>query len=55
MVSDTPIGAGPAYLVVMPLRVVAEDIVTQLGARHGLAHRRRRPRDGVAAQVDDAH
>ena len=30
MVSDTPIGAGPAYLVVMPLRVVAEDIATTI-------------------------
>ena len=30
MVSDTPIEAGPAYLVVMPLRVVAEDIATTI-------------------------
>jgi len=30
MVSETPIGAAPTYLVVMPLGVVAEDIATTI-------------------------
>ena len=34
-------------------RVVAPDVVADLGLGHGLAHRRRRPGDGVGAKVDD--
>ena len=33
-------------------RVVAVDVVADLGLGHRLAHRRRRPGDGVAAQID---
>ena len=35
-------------------RIVAEDVVADLGRGHRRAHRRRRPRHGVAAQVDHA-
>ena len=36
-------------------RVLAVDVVADLGLRHGLAHRRRRSRDRVAAEVDRSH
>ena len=36
-------------------RVVAEDVVTELGAHHRVAHRGGWSRDGVAAQIDNLH
>jgi hypothetical protein len=36
-------------------RIVAVEIVADLGFRHGSAHRRRRSRHGIAAQVDRLH
>jgi len=36
-------------------RVVAEDVVADLGLEHHAAHLRRRTRDSVAAQVDRLH
>jgi len=35
--------------------IVAEDVVAHFRAGHGLAHRGRRLRDGVAAEVESAH
>ena len=34
-------------------RILLPDVVTDLGARHGLAHLRRRKRQRVGAEVDD--
>ena len=36
-------------------RVLAVDVVADLGLGHGLAHLGRRPGDGVGAQVDRLH
>ena len=46
---------GDALLQRVDGRVVAEDIVAQRRCQHRLAHGRRRPGDGVAAQVDGRH
>ena len=41
------------FLQRVDARVVAEDVVAQRRGEHGVAHRRRRLRDRVAAQVHD--
>ena len=46
---------GGARLQPIDARVFAVDVVADLGARHRLAHRRRRPGHGIAAQVERAH
>ena len=46
---------GGAFLEGVDRRVVAEDVVADLGLGHRAAHRRRGLRDGVAAQVDQGH
>ena len=46
---------GGAFLEGVDRRVVAEDVVADLGLGHRPAHRRRGVGDGVAAQVDPGH
>ena len=46
---------GGAFLEGVDGRVVAEDVVADLGLGHRPAHRRRGLGDGVAAQVDPGH
>ncbi len=46
---------GRAFLQGVDRRVVAEDVITQLGLGHRATHRRRWMGDGVAAQVDPGH
>ena len=46
---------GRTFLEGVDRRVVAEDVVAELGVGHGAAHGGRRKRDGVAAEVDQGH
>ena len=46
---------GRPFLEGVDRRIVAEDVVADLGLRHRPAHRRRRVRDRVATQVDQWH
>ena len=46
---------GRPFLQGVDRRVLAPDVVTELGVGHRPAHRRGRQRDGVGAEIDDGH